>query len=104
MDESLLQNVILGMERELLSLKTSQGYTSTLSAGYYDSGSNLSAGRHTVTYEAGDYPIMSYFFTTGNTEFRIVGTSTPKNNEQYFWLTAERPIKIISSRKIISVE
>lgn len=103
MDESNLTNQVIAVEKELLALKQKRGYISTLSAGYYKSESNLSAGRHTITYEAGDYPIISFLFSV-NTEFRITGMSTPNNNKQYFWLSADRPITVIASRKIISVD
>lgn len=102
MDEASLSNQILSVEKELLALKQKRGYISTLSAGYYNSVSSLSAGRHVIIYEDGDYPIMSFIFSV-NTEYRIVGLSTPQNNQQFFWLSDNRPIRIISTRKIISV-
>lgn len=104
MDEASLQNQLISIEKELLALKQKRGYISSLSAGYYRTNVDLNPGRHTIVYEDGDYPIISFFFTDANTELWLTGTSTPKNNEQYFWIGIQTPIQIISTRKIISVQ
>lgn len=86
------------IEQDILDLKTSIRRVNNSTAGFYQSG-GLASGRYQVTYEAGNFPIMSYFEAYG----AVVCPNTPSGNTQIFYLNATTIIRITSNRKIVSV-
>lgn len=86
------------MEQDLLDLKTSILRVNNSAAGYYQG--RLNPGRYLVTYDAGDFPILSHF----EAFHALISPSTPSGNQQYFYLGKYRTkINITSNRKILSV-
>ena len=104
MDDATLQQQIISLEKEILALKQSQSYVSVATAGIYRSTNNMAVGTYTITYEEGEYPVISYIYAIGNSDFQISNITTPKDNKQTFYIEAERPVLIVASRKIISVQ
>ena len=100
MDAETLQLEIKKMENELLALKQTQKVASTMNA-YVMSKSQMEFGRYTITYQAGDQPIMTEFYCTHGD----VISASPVGNAQYFWFSSQVYGKVtaVSTRKIISI-
>lgn len=96
-----LQLKLKSLERELLDLKSRQGYISVKSAGFY--ARYLTAGVHTIQYENGSEPIITFIYAQGLSAYTLTNITTPQNNRQSFNVSYAQNIQIISTRPILSV-
>lgn len=99
--DSGLTKKLKELQRELLDLKSKQGYISVRSAGFKSQ--SLSAGTHTINYAPGSEPIITFIYAKGLTAFTITNITTPQNNSQSFSVSYTQEVQIISTRPIISI-
>jgi hypothetical protein len=98
MNNEFVQDLIK-TEREILALKTASTYANTSTAGLYQSENNPPSGIYQINYENGSNNVLSVITWDG-----VMVAFTPVGNTQRLELSNVRSFRVVSNRRIISVE